>query len=176
MACDGRVVIVRVLPLETLCLQVSVVDERATCQEIDFHEFDEGLDRTLLIARRRPTCLWMEVEFRGQLQQRAVPDRLLLVIASSRDGLHVVEHQHPRHEAQRVEARDQPTEQRLLAHVVGEDHPRPAAVLQPTRQKVARHRRLLAERKVADLTPVNLEVFARQTLEAHRHIGDGLLV
>jgi hypothetical protein len=32
----------------------------------------------------------MEVEFGGQLQQRAVPDRLRLIIATGGDGLHVV--------------------------------------------------------------------------------------
>jgi hypothetical protein len=31
-------------------------------------------------------------------------------------------------------------------------------------------------RKVADLTPVNLQVLARQALETHRHVGDSLLM
>jgi hypothetical protein len=44
----------------------------------------------LLIPRRWPTGLRMEVEFGGQLQQRAVPDRLRLIIATGGDGLHVV--------------------------------------------------------------------------------------
>jgi hypothetical protein len=118
----------------------------------------------------------MEVEFGRQLQQRAVPDRLRLVISASGDGLHVVEHQHPWHKPQRVEARHQPPEQRLLTHLVGEHHPRPAAVLQPTRQEVARDGFLLREREVPNLTPVDLQVLARQTLEANRHVGDGLFV
>src|SRR5216683_289663 len=99
-----------------------------------------------------------------------------MLIATSSDGLHVVEYQHPGHETQRTEARHQPTEQRLLTHLLGEHHPGPAAVLEATRQEVARHWLLLGERKVPDLTPVDLQVLARQTLEANRHVGDGLLV
>ena len=118
----------------------------------------------------------MEVELSGQLQQRPVPDRLRMLIATGGDRLHVVEHEHPGHKPERVEARHQPAEQRLLAHVVGEDHPRPAAIFEATRQKVARHGRLLGERKVPNLTPVDLQVFARQALETNRHVGDGLLV
>ncbi len=118
----------------------------------------------------------MEVELGGQLQQRAVPDRLRLVIAAGGHGLHIVEYEHPGHEAQRVEARHQPTEQRLLTHLLGEHHPRPTAVFKATRQEIARHGLLLGERKVADLTPVDLQVFARQALETNRHVGDGLFV
>jgi hypothetical protein len=134
------------------------------------------LDGAFLISRRWPTGLRMEVEFGGQLQQRPMPDRLRLRVATSGDRLHVVEYEHPGHKPQRVEARHQPAEQRLLAHVVGEDHPRPAAVFQPTGQKVARHGLLLGERKVPNLTPVNLQVFAGQALEPNRHVADGLFV
>ena len=35
---------------------------------------------------------------------------------------------------------------------------------------------MLGEREVPSLTPVHLQVFARQALETHRHVGDGLLV
>src|SRR6266851_2690837 len=105
-----------------------------------------------------------------------MPDRLRMLIATSGDGLHVVKYEHPRHETQRTEARHQPTEERLLTHLLGEHHPRPAAVLQATRQEVARHGLLLREREVPNLTPVDLQVFARQALETNRHVGDGLLV
>src|SRR6266542_5151230 len=63
-----------------------------------------------------------------------------------------------------------------MTHLIGEHHPRPAAVFEATRQEVARHGLLLGERKMADFTPVDLQVFARQTLEANRHVGDGLLM
>jgi hypothetical protein len=42
------------------------------------------------------------------------------------------------------------------------------------RQEIARRRRLLAEREVADLAPVDLRIFARQALKADRDLGDRL--
>src|SRR6266851_2344718 len=81
----------------------------------------------------------MEVEFGGQLQQRSVPDRLRLVIATG-----------------------------------GERLPRPTAVLEATRQEVARDGLLVGEREVPNLTPIDLQVFARQALKTNRHVGDGL--
>jgi hypothetical protein len=38
------------------------------------------------------------------------------------------------------------------------------------------HGRLVGKREVPNLTPVNLQVFARWALEANRHVGDGLFV
>ena len=105
-----------------------------------------------------------------------MPDRSRLVIAPGGDRLHVVEHQHPRHKAQRTEAIHQAAEQRLLAHIGRETHPYPAAVLQPTRQEVAPARRLVREREVANLAPIHLQILARQALKANRHVGDGLLM
>jgi hypothetical protein len=72
--------------------------------------------------------------------------------------------------AQGAQAVDQPPEERLLAHLRREAHPRPAAVLEPAAEEVARRRRLPGEREGAHLAPVHLQVLAGQPLEAHRHV------
>ena len=56
----------------------------------------------------RPARLGVEVEFGRQLQQRGMPDRLLLGVTPGRHRLHVVEDQHPGHPAQRQDAVHQP--------------------------------------------------------------------
>ena len=76
--------------------------------------------------------------------------------------------------AQSTEAGNQPAQQGLLAHVVGEPDPGPTAVLQTTGQEVSRAPRGLTEGEAPDLAPVDLQVLAREALEPHWHIDRGL--
>ncbi len=118
----------------------------------------------------------MEAELAGELREGGRPDRLPGSIPAARHRLHVVEDEHPGHPAEGDETVDEPAEEGLLAHVGGEAHPGPAAVLQAAGQEVARRGGLLGEGEVPDLPPVDLQVLRGQPLEAERHVGLLLLL
>lgn len=111
----------------------------------------------------------MEAGLSRQLPERRRPDRLVSRVPATGDRFHSVEDQHPRHPPERQATVYQAPKERLLAHVGGEAHPHPAAVLQPAGQEVARRRWRLGEGETPDLAPVHLEILGRQALEAHRH-------
>jgi len=162
-------------PGRALLLQVGVIIEGAPGQKVALDELDEVFDGPLLIAGRRGAGHGMEAELHGHLLVGGVPDRLVAVVPAQRDRLHVVARDDPRHAAERAEAGDQATQQRLLLHVRREPDEHPAAVLEPRGEEVPRlpRQRRPGEGHLAHLAPVDLQQLARQPLEAHRHIAHG---
>ena len=115
----------------------------------------------------------MKAKLGGKLLEGGMPDRLVVRIAAQGDGFHIVAGHRPRHPTQQDQAGNQAAQQRFLAHVAGELHKHPAAILEPGRKEVARLtvQFRFRERKLAHFAPVDLQQFAGQPFKADCHFG-----